>query len=124
MAIRFPFVLLCVVCVSSCGDNKWPDPPPVDQATYQQEYTQLAAQQRETAVYALSLIGAWQLDEGDTPFGSDPGQPIVLPTKAVAPRAGVLRRSGDAVTVIPEQGVRLTREDGSEVTSGARLDQG
>jgi len=81
-------------------------------------------EQQETAAYALPLVGAWQLQEGDTPFGADPGQPIVLPVKAVAPHGGVFRRSGDAVTVVPAQGVRLTREDGTVVTSGARVDQG
>src|SRR4029079_19638176 len=33
-------------------------------------------------------------------------------------------RSGDSVTVIPERGVRLTREDGTVITSSARLDEG
>ena len=124
MVNRFVVVLLCAVSAASCGSDKWPDPPPVDEAKYRQEYTELTEQQRETATYALSLVGAWPLDEGETPFGSDPGQPIVLPAKSVAPRAGVLHRSGDAVTVFPEKGVRLTREDGSVVTPGARLDQG
>ena len=124
MTIRSVLICLCVVSASSCGGSKWPDPPPVDEVKYRQEYTQLIDQQRETAAYALSIVGAWQLEEGDTPFGSAPGQPIVLPAKSVAPRAGVLRRSGDVVTVIPEKGVRLTREDGSVVTSGAPLDQG
>lgn len=79
---------------------------------------------RETAEYALSLVGVWQLQEGDTPFGADPGQTIVLTATGVAPRAGVFRRSGDSVTVIPERGVRLTREDGTVVTSGERVDEG
>ena len=113
MAIKSSLFLLCIVAVSNCGGEKWPAPPPVDEATYRQEYARLTAEQRETAAYALSLVGAWPLPEGDTPFGSDPGQPIVLPAKAVAPHAGVLRRSGDSVTVIPERGVRLTREVGA-----------
>jgi uncharacterized protein (DUF1684 family) len=124
MAIRSSLFLLCIVVASACTGDKWPDPPPVDQAKYRNEYAELTKEQQETAAYALSLVGAWQLPEGDTPFGSDPGLPIVLPAKAIAPRGGVFRRSGDSITVIPERGVRLTREDGSVITTAARIDQG
>jgi uncharacterized protein (DUF1684 family) len=124
MAIRSSLFLLCIVVASACTGDKWPDPPPVDQVKYRHEYAELTKEQQETAAYALSLVGAWQLPDGDTPFGSDPGLPIVLPAKATAPRAGVFRRSGDSVTVIPERGVRLTREDGTVITTSARLDEG
>jgi len=124
MAFRSSFVLICLVAASGCARDRWPAPPPVDEAKYQQDYTEFTTEQRETAEYALSLVGAWQLQEGDTPFGSDPGQPIVLPATSVAPRAGVFRRSGDSVAVIPQRGVRLTREDGTVIASGARVDEG
>jgi uncharacterized protein (DUF1684 family) len=119
MTMRTSFLLLCVVAASGCGRNNWPAPPPVDEAKYRQDYAEMTKAQRETAEYALSLVGVWSLEEGDTPFGADPAQPIVLPATAVAPHAGVLRRSGDSVTVIPERGVPVTREDGAAVTSGA-----
>ena len=124
MAIRSVLPLLCIVAVSGCARERWEDPPPVDEAQYQRDYAEFTAGQRETAEYALSLVGTWQLQEGDTPFGSDPAHPIVLPATAAAPRAGVLRRSADAITVIPEPGIRLAREDGTLITSGARIDEG
>ena len=124
MTIRTSFLLFCVVAASSCARDRWPDPPPVDDAAYRHEYAELLKQQKETAAYALSLVGVWPLQEGETSFGADPGQPIVLPATASAPHAGVFRRAGDAVTVIPEDGVRLMREDGTVVTRGARVDQG
>jgi uncharacterized protein len=123
MAIRAWFLLLCLVVAAGCGGG-WPTPPAVDEAAYQHEYAEFTKRQQETAAYALSLVGVWRLEDGDTPFGSDPGQPIAVPAAGVAPRAGVLRRSGGAVTVIPTPGTRLTREDGSVVTSGAPMDQG
>ena len=77
--------LLFVVCAAGCGRDKWPAPPPVDQAKYQQEYADFKKEQLETAAYALPLVGAWSLDEGDTTI----------------PRAGVFHRKGNDVTVTP-----------------------
>lgn len=124
MTIRASCFILCIAVASGCSGNKWPVPPPVDEAKYQKEYAELTKEQQETATYALSLVGAWQLREGDTAFGSDPGLAIVLPAKAIPPHGGVFRRSGDSITVVPEPGVRLTREDGSVITTSARLDEG
>src|SRR5690349_5280674 len=112
MAIRSSLFLLCIVVVTGCASDKWPEPPPMDQTAYRNEYAALTKEQQETAADALSLVGAWELAEGDTQFGSDPALPIVLPANAVATHGGVFRRAGNSVTVIPERGVRLTREDG------------
>ena len=122
MAIRAWFPLLCLVVASGCGGG-WPSPPAVDEAAYRQQYAEFTKEQRETAEFALSLVGVWQLEDGDTAFGSEPGQPIVLLATSVAPHAGLLRRAGDSVTLIPAPGVRLAREDGTPITSGARLGQ-
>src|SRR4051812_4133339 len=124
MAMRSSFILLGIVIASGCSSDRWPAPPAVDEAKYQNEYAEFLKEQQETAAYALSLVGAWQLPQGDTPFGSDPGLPIVLPAKAIAAHGGVFRRSGDSIAVIPERGVQLTREDGSVITTGARVDEG
>jgi uncharacterized protein (DUF1684 family) len=123
--MRIPaLVLLCFVVAPGCGRNSWPEPPPVDQAKYQREYAELTKEQRDTAEYALSLVGVWPLPDGDTPFGSDPTQPIVLPAATGVAHAGILRRSGDQVTVVPAAGLRLSREDGRIVASGTRVDDG
>lgn len=123
MRTRYSVVLLVVGVAAACTRG-WPAPPPVDESAYRREYAAFIKEQQETAADALSLVGVWQLDEGDTPFGSAPDQPIVLPVAGVAPHAGMLRRSGGAVTVIPARGVRLVREDGTSVTSAAPIDQG
>jgi len=93
--------LVMVVCASGCTRGTWPDPPPVDPAKYQQEYDAFQKEQLETEAFALPLVGTWSLDEGDTPFGSDPALPIALPASAAAARAGVFHRKGNDVTVTP-----------------------
>ena len=50
----------------------------------------------------LPIVGIWQVNEGETPFGSDPALPIVLPAKQFPSRAGVVRRAGDDVRIVPE----------------------
>jgi hypothetical protein len=41
--------LVIVVVASGCTRGKWPDPPPVDPAKYQQEYDAFQKEQLETA---------------------------------------------------------------------------
>ena len=38
-----------------CARDKWPAPPPVDQAKYQQEYADFKKGQLETAAFALAV---------------------------------------------------------------------
>src|SRR6185503_3146490 len=116
--------LVFAICAAGCARDEWPAPPPVDEAKYRQEYAEFKKSQQETAQYALPIVGTWRLPEGDTPFGSNPDLPIVLPAKASAAHAGVFRRTGDAVTVIPAPNAPLRREDGTAVTSAARVDEG
>ena len=112
------------VCAIGCARGTWPAPPPVDQAKYQQEYADFKKEQLETAAFALPLVGTWSLEEGDTPFGSDPGLPIALPAGAAVARAGVFHRTGNDVSVIPAAGAHLRREDGTDVAGAAPADQG
>jgi uncharacterized protein (DUF1684 family) len=117
-------LLVAVVGVAGCARDAWPEPPAVDQAKYAQEYEQWRKNQRETAAYALPLVGAWPLAEGDTPFGSDPSLPIALPAKVGVAKAGVFRRTGQTVTVVPEPGAPLRAPDGSAVSKPIRVDDG
>ena len=63
----------------------------------------------------LTLVGLYWLKPGENRFGSDPGNPVILPQGKAPGVAGVLVREGDAVTVRVEPGVALTA-DGHEVT--------
>jgi hypothetical protein len=79
--------LLCIVAASGCARDQWPDPPRVDEAQSRQEHAELTKQQQETAAYALSLLGVWPLEEGDTRFGADPALPIVIAGSGAATRS-------------------------------------
>jgi uncharacterized protein len=68
----------------------------------------------------LTLVGLYWLKEGENRFGSDPGNPVLLPRGKAPAVAGLLVREGDAVTVRVEPGVALTA-DGGEVKPGMRL---
>jgi uncharacterized protein (DUF1684 family) len=114
--------LLVFVC--ACAGERWPEPPAVDRAQYQQQYEQWLEEQTDTARYALPLIGAWPLDEGDTPFGADASLPIALPAKAGVPRAGIFSRAGEMVTLTPAPGAPLQLEDGTAVTTPIQVGDG
>jgi uncharacterized protein (DUF1684 family) len=114
--------LVVALALSSCARSTWPDPPAVDAVQYQKEYEQWRAGQQETAVYASKLLGIWPLENGDTPFGGDPTLPIVLHATAVPPRAGVFRRAGEAITVIPASGVDIRAADGTRVSGPSKVE--
>lgn len=100
-------ILVLVAASAACGRADWPDPPPIDPAQYQQEYASWRADRQQTISSSLPIVGIWRLPEGDTPFGGDPSLPVALPAAQAPARAGVFRRSGFDVTVVPASGVTL-----------------
>lgn len=108
-------VVLAVVLIGCAGD-RWPDPPPLDRASYEARYQQWLEQRRGVAAEAARLIGVWPLPEGETSFGSDATLPIVLPVSPAPARAGAFRRVADKITVLPATGTALRWEDGTPVT--------
>jgi hypothetical protein len=99
-----------------CGGDRWPDPPPLDRASYQAQYQEWLDQRRAVAAEAIRLIGVWLLPEGETPFGSDASLPIVLPVPPAPARAGAFRRVADRITVLPATSTALLSEDGAPIT--------
>jgi uncharacterized protein len=65
----------------------------------------------------LTLVGLYWLKPGENRFGSDPGNPVILPRGKAPAVAGVLTREGDQVRVTVEPGVALTA-NGKEITPG------
>ena len=108
-------VVLAVVLIG-CGGDRWPDPPPLDRASYEARYQQWLGQRRAVAADAARLIGVWPLPEGETPFGSDPTLPIVLPVATAPAKAGAFRRIAERITVLPAPPSTLRWEDGGPVT--------
>ncbi len=68
----------------------------------------------------LTLVGLYWLKPGENRFGSDPGNPVILPRAKSPAVAGVLIREGDAVTVRAEPGSNVTA-DGKPVTGSLAL---
>jgi hypothetical protein len=100
----------------ACARQSWPDPPPIDAATYQKEYTAWHDEQQHVGDI-LAIVGIWPLPEGETPFGSDKTLPIVLPASAAPDRAGVFQRTGDSITIAPAPHSSVHRDDGTPVTA-------
>jgi uncharacterized protein len=69
----------------------------------------------------LTLVGLYWLKPGENRFGSDPGNPVILPKGKSPAVAGALVREGDAVTLRVEPGVKLTA-DGKPVTASLALE--
>ena len=68
----------------------------------------------------LTLVGLYWLKPGENRFGSDPGNPVILPKGKSPAVAGTLVREGEAVTLKVEPGVNLTA-DGKPVTASLPL---
>lgn len=115
---RVAMALVTAAVAAACGREPWPAPPVVDDTQYRTQYDEWRNAQQQTAEYAIRIAGIWPLNEGDTPFGSDPALPIVLRSPAVPPRAGTFRRTGETVRVEPAAGAPLMA-DGSLVMSAA-----
>jgi uncharacterized protein len=108
---------LALTCLlAACGGNSWPQPPAIDPATYQKEYTAWHDEQQHVGDI-LAIVGIWPLPEGETPFGSDKTLPIVLPASAAPDRAGAFQRSGDTVTIVPAPRSSVHLADGTPVTA-------
>jgi uncharacterized protein (DUF1684 family) len=100
--VRRHLALVALLALTGCARHTWPDPPAVDRAQYQKDYDAWREDQRQGLSQVLPIVGIWTVNEGETPFGSDSALPIVLPAAHFAARAGVVRRKGGDVTIVPE----------------------
>ena len=115
-------VLLVAAFVAGCSRERWPDPPAVDTAAYQQEHQTWREEQRAGLSSLLPITGIWALPEGETAFGSDATLPIALPATHFAARAGPFRRAGGVVTVTPAANAGLRLDDGSVLDAPKQVD--
>jgi uncharacterized protein (DUF1684 family) len=111
-------VALASLVIASCLDGAWPPPVSFDQ--FSAEHGEWRQDRRERLITPPSgpvlWIGLWQLPQGSTEFGSDPGLPIVLPSADAPSLAGTLHRSGQDIRLEAAAASSFRFEDGSIVT--------
>jgi uncharacterized protein (DUF1684 family) len=117
------FGIVIAALVVACGSERWPSPPVVEQTKYEADYRAWRETQQGLISDVLSIVGVWPLEEGETAFGSDETLPIVLPLNSQPNRAGVLRRDGAMISVVPSPDSALRLADGRPVREAMTLEQ-
>jgi uncharacterized protein len=115
-------LVLSAALVAGCWREAWPEPPAVDLAAYQKQHETWREEETQALPQLLSIIGIWPIAEGETAFGSDATLPIALPATHFPSRAGVVRRSGDEITVVPAPGAPLRLPDGTPLRKPAAVE--
>ncbi len=126
MKYKVALVLLCLFTLAAsffgtaCRQTTRSTSPAavVDVATYKNDIqkwqsSRLASLTKEDGW--LTLVGLFWLNEGENKFGSDPGNPIVLPKDKAPPIAGSLWLENDRVRLAARPGVEIT-VDGKSAT--------
>ncbi|PYQ57651.1 MAG: DUF1684 domain-containing protein, partial [Acidobacteria bacterium] len=120
-AIPFLLTALCAGAVLWAADAKAPaTAAPPDPAAYRKEIEAWRAKRVEGLKKEdgwLTLVGLYWLKPGENRFGSDPGNPVILPEGKAPAVAGTLTLEGDKVRLNVQPGVALTA-DGKPVTPG------
>jgi hypothetical protein len=105
------------------ADAKAPAADRPDPAAYRKEI-ETWRQERLTGLKRedgwLTLVGLFWLKPGENRFGSDPGNPVILPAGKAPAVAGTLTREGDTVRLDVQPGVPLTA-DGKPPAPGMKL---
>ncbi|MFL6262575.1 MAG: DUF1684 domain-containing protein [Thermoanaerobaculia bacterium] len=121
-AVPFLLTALCAGAALWAADAKAPaaTTAPPDPAAYRKEVETWRAKRVEGLKKEdgwLTLVGLYWLKPGENRFGSDPGNPVILPQGKAPGVAGSLNLEGGTVRVNVQPGVGLTA-DGKPVTPG------
>ena len=123
-AIPFLLTALCAGAVLWAADAKAPAATaPPDPAAYRKEIEDWRAKRIEDLKKEdgwLTLVGLYWLKPGENRFGSDPGNPVILPEGKAPAVAGTLTLEGQTVRLNVQPGVALTA-NGKPVTPGMEL---
>lgn len=121
LAIPFLLTALCAGAVLWAADAKAPAATaPSDPAAYRKEIEAWRAKRIEGLKKEdgwLTLVGLYWLKPGENRFGSDPGNPVILPEGKAPAVAGTLTLEGETVRLNVQPGVALTA-DGKPATPG------
>jgi len=116
--------LLAAATLWALDDAKAPAPDRKDPAAYTKEIEAWRKERVEDLKKEdgwLTLVGLYWLKPGENRFGSDPGNPVILPKGKAPGVAGVLVRDGEAVLLRPEPDVAITA-DGKPANPGMPLE--
>jgi len=118
--------LAALVAVMWGCAEPWPEPPAADGAAHAEAHERWRADREDRLTTPpggpVLWVGLWDLGDGrEIGFGSDPELPIMLAGSDVPPRAGTLRRTGEAVELVPEAGSGLRLHEGAAVTEPLTL---
>lgn len=123
-AIPFLLTALCAGAVLWAADAKAPaTSAPPDPAAYRKEIEGWRAKRIEGLKKEdgwLTLVGLYWLKPGENRFGSDAGNPVILPEGKAPAVAGTLTLEGDKVRLNVQPGVALTADD-KPVTPGMEV---
>ncbi|HET9211152.1 MAG TPA: DUF1684 domain-containing protein, partial [Thermoanaerobaculia bacterium] len=116
-----PFLLtaLCAGAALWAADAKATSASP-DPAAYRKEVEAWRAKRVEGLKKEdgwLTLVGLYWLKPGENRFGSDPGNPVILPEGKAPAVAGTFTLEGETVRLNVQPGVALTA-DGKPATPG------
>ena len=114
-------ILAFALAIAGCSD-RWADPPAIDQVEYAKAHQAWRDEQRSGLSSILPITGIWPLEHGDTAFGADRDLPIVLPAAHFTQRAGLFRRTGTSVTIVPATKNLLKLDDGSALNEPRQVD--
>ncbi len=120
-ALFFLLTALCAGAALWAADAKAPAASaPPDPAAYRKEIEgwrekRVAGLKKEDGW--LTLVGLYWLKPGENRFGSDPGNPVILPEGKAPAVAGTFTLEGKTVRLSAQPGVPLTA-DGKPVTPG------
>lgn len=111
---------LAALVLAGCAEGSWPAPPPIALEQMASEHEEWRRYRRDRLVTppggAVLWVGLHDLAPGETPFGSHPSLPIVLPEADAPPHAGTLVRSGQEVRLVPAPGGAIHLDGGGPVT--------
>jgi uncharacterized protein (DUF1684 family) len=116
MCIHSRLVGAATLILMGCTAD-WPEPPPVATEVLLAEHEDWRSNRERRLVTppggSVLWNGLWEIPEGETQFGSDPSLVMSLPAEDSPPIAGMLRRAGPVVTLIPNpaSGIRLRTPD-------------
>jgi uncharacterized protein (DUF1684 family) len=120
-AVPFLLTALCAGAALWAADAKAPaTSAPPDPAAYRKEIEAWRAKRIEGLKKEdgwLTLVGLYWLKPGENRFGSDPGNPVILPEGKAPAVAGTFTLEGDKVRLSVQPGVALTADD-KPVTPG------